>query len=167
MVITSSSSIWNERSISGIFFYQAHQLGSLVVRLEPFHGVDEWLLVSLVRPVPGDCVLKALGNGHVPDHHPKVVVGNDSVDQFGHGGLTGLTLGPQQNGVGGCPAFHQVWTLTQFFCLPPEGQEVVNLLDVLLVGIISFFFHWPCLQTSYKVLLDYWGDFLKKTWIVS
>ena len=47
------------------------------------------------------------------------------------------------------------------FCLPPEGQEVLNL-GVVLLGIISFFFHWPCLQTSYKVLLDYWGDFLKK-----
>ena len=47
-------------------------------------------------------------------------------------------------------------------CLPPEGQEVVNLVVVVLlvVGIISFFFHWPCLQTSYKVLLEYWGDFL-------
>ena len=40
------------------------------------------------------------------------------------------------------------------FCLPPEGQEVVNLL-VVLGGIISFFFHSPCLQTSYMVLLDY------------
>ena len=36
------------------------------------------------------------------------------------------------------------------FCLPPEGQEVVNLLG----GIISFFFHSPCLQTSCKVLFD-------------
>ena len=30
------------------------------------------------------------------------------------------------------------------FCLPPEGQEVVNLLVLLVVvvlGIISFFFH--------------------------
>ena len=31
------------------------------------------------------------------------------------------------------------------FCLPPEGQEVVNLVLVLVlllgVGIISFFFH--------------------------
>ena len=28
------------------------------------------------------------------------------------------------------------------FCLPPEGQEVVNLgLLLLVVGIISFFFH--------------------------
>ena len=25
------------------------------------------------------------------------------------------------------------------FCLPPEGQEVVNLSGVLVVGIISFF----------------------------
>ena len=49
-----------------------------------------------------------------------------------------------------------------FFCLPPEGWEVVNLVVLVvlvLVGIISFFFHWPCFQTSYKVLLDYWGDF--------
>ena len=47
------------------------------------------------------------------------------------------------------------------FCLPPEGQEVVNLvLLVLLLGIISFFFHWACLQTSNKILLDYWGYFL-------
>ena len=32
-----------------------------------------------------------------------------------------------------------------YFCLPPEGQEEVNLLFVVLVvvllGIISFFFH--------------------------
>ena len=27
------------------------------------------------------------------------------------------------------------------FCLPPEGQEVVNLGGVVLGGIISFFFH--------------------------
>ena len=47
--------------------------------------------------------------------------------------------------------------MRRYFCLPLEGQEVVNLLLLLLLvgGIISFFFHWPCLQTSYKVLLDY------------
>ena len=56
----------------------------------------------------------------------------------------------QQNGLG------------SNFCLPPEGQEVVNLvLLVLLVllGIISFFLSLTCLQTSYKVLLDYRGYF--------
>ena len=36
--------------------------------------------------------------------------------------------------------------ITNDFCLPPEGQEELNLLLVLvvvvvLVGIISFFFH--------------------------
>ena len=37
------------------------------------------------------------------------------------------------------------------FCLPPEGQEGLNLgavVVLVLLGIISFFFHWPCLQTS-------------------
>ena len=29
--------------------------------------------------------------------------------------------------------------ISKLFCLPPEGQEEVNL--VVLVGIISFFFH--------------------------
>ena len=49
------------------------------------------------------------------------------------------------------------------FCLPPEGQEEVNLLVVLVVllGIISFFFHWPCLQTSFKVLLTTEDIFVK------
>ena len=28
-----------------------------------------------------------------------------------------------------------------YFCLPPEGQEVVNLVLPVGVGIISFFFH--------------------------
>ena len=39
----------------------------------------------------------------------------------------------------------QVGDNNRSFCLPPEGQEVVNLLILVLVllgvGIISFFFH--------------------------
>ena len=32
--------------------------------------------------------------------------------------------------------------IVKYFCLPPEGQEVVNLVVlVVVVGIISFFFH--------------------------
>ena len=54
--------------------------------------------------------------------------------------------------------------LTQYFCLPPVGQEVNRVL--VLVGIINFFLHWPCFPTSYKVLLDYWGDFFVLTQIV-
>ena len=51
------------------------------------------------------------------------------------------------------------FSTTNPFCPPPEGQEELNLVLVLVlvVGIISFFFHWPCLQTSYKVFSDYWG----------
>ena len=44
--------------------------------------------------------------------------------------------------------FAQSWQILMDFCLPPEGQEELNL--VILLGIISFVFHWSCLQTSNK-----------------